>query len=53
MPDLGPQAAFIWASYAIVATVLGALIAHLITDGKRLAAELARLDGTRVPKANS
>lgn len=33
--DLGPHAAFIWASYAIVGLVLAGLIAWLSLDGRR------------------
>lgn len=33
--DLGPHAAYVWASYAIVAVVLAALAAWLIIDGRR------------------
>lgn len=33
--DLGPHAAFIWASYAAVALVLIGLIAWLLLDGRR------------------
>ena len=33
--DLGPHAAFIWASYAVVALVLAALAAWLVLDGRR------------------
>ena len=33
--DLGPHAAFIWASYAAVVAVLGALVAWLVLDGRR------------------
>jgi heme exporter protein D len=33
--DLGPHAAFVWAAYAIVATVLTGLIAWLVFDGRR------------------
>ena len=33
--DLGPHAAFVWASYSIVAAVLAALIAWLVLDGRR------------------
>ena len=39
--DLGPHAAFIWGSYAVVAIVLGALILWLWLDG---AAQKSRLD---------
>lgn len=33
--DLGPHAAFIWASYAAVAIVLLLLVAWLLWDGRR------------------
>ena len=33
--NLGPHAAFIWASYAAVAIVLVALVAWLLWDGRR------------------
>ena len=33
--DLGPHAAFIWASYAVVAVVLVVLVAWLVIDGRR------------------
>lgn len=33
--DLGPHAAFIWASYAVVALVLAALVGWLAFDGRR------------------
>ncbi len=33
--DLGPHAAFIIASYAIVAIVMAGLVAWLIADGRR------------------
>lgn len=33
--DLGPHAAFIWASYAAVAIVLAVLVAWLLWDGRR------------------
>ena len=32
--DLGPHAAFIWASYGVVALVLAVMIAWLIADGR-------------------
>ena len=44
MPDMGPHAAFIWSSYAIYSAVLGCLIAWLIFDGRKQAAELAKLE---------
>lgn len=33
--DLGPHAAFIWGSYGAVAVVIVALVAWLISDGRR------------------
>jgi heme exporter protein D len=33
--DLGPHAAFIWASYSIVVLVMAALVAWLNIDGRR------------------
>lgn len=33
--DLGQHAAFVWASYAIVAAVLATLITWLLFDGRR------------------
>jgi heme exporter protein D len=33
--DLGPHAAFIWASYAVVTVVLAGLIGWLVFDGRR------------------
>lgn len=33
--NLGPHAVFIWASYAAVTFVVGALIVWLIADGRR------------------
>lgn len=33
--DLGPHAAYIWASYAIAGMVLGGLLAWLVVDGRR------------------
>jgi len=33
--DLGPHAAFIWASYAVATAVLAALAAWLVLDGRR------------------
>jgi len=42
--DLGPHAAYIWASYALVALVLAGLIAWLIYDGRRQQRRLAELE---------
>jgi heme exporter protein D len=33
--DLGPHAAFIWASYAVATAVLATLAAWLVLDGRR------------------
>jgi heme exporter protein D len=33
--DLGPHAAFVWASYAVAALVLLGLVAWLVLDGRR------------------
>ena len=41
IPDLGPQAAYIWASYAAVTVVLAGLIAWLLITGHRLERKLA------------
>jgi heme exporter protein D len=38
--DLGPHAAFIWASYAAVALVILALLGWLVLDGRRQQADL-------------
>lgn len=42
--DLGPHAAFIWASYAAVGLVLGAVVAWLVFDGRRQRRRLAELE---------
>jgi heme exporter protein D len=44
LPDMGPHAAFIWLSYALEAAVLGGLIAWLVYDGRRQAADLAAIE---------
>lgn len=44
IPDMGPHAAFIWLAYAIMAAVLGALIAWLILDGRKQSRLLAQFD---------
>jgi heme exporter protein D len=41
--DLGPHASFIWSAYAIVAVVIGALIAWLVVDGRQQERRLADL----------
>lgn len=42
--DLGPHAAFIWASYAAFAVIIGLLIAWTMLDGRRQAKALADAD---------
>lgn len=39
--DLGPHAAFIWASYGAVALIVGALIGWTLFDARRQANALA------------
>jgi heme exporter protein D len=41
IPDMGPHATFIWASYALMAAVLAGLTIWLILDGRRQAQLLA------------
>ncbi len=42
--DLGPHAAFIWISYAVVAVTVVALIFWLIADGWKQSADLEALE---------
>ena len=42
--DLGPHAAFIWASYAAVGGTVAGLIIWLIADGRKQVADLNALD---------
>jgi heme exporter protein D len=42
--DLGPHAAFIWISYAVVAVTVTGLIVWLIADGWKQIADLAALE---------
>lgn len=48
--DLGPHAAFIWASYIIYAGVLVALVLWLAWDGSRLRSKLADLEARGVSR---
>ena len=52
MPDLGPHASFIWASYGIVAAAILALAMWLIFDGKRQAGLLRSLERDMADNAN-
>jgi heme exporter protein D len=51
--DLGPHAAFIWASYAAVAIVIGALIVWLVADGARYRRQLRDLEARGVRRRSS
>ena len=51
--ELGPHAAFIWASYAVFAAVLAAMIAWLWADGKRQMSALAALEARGVKRRTS
>lgn len=48
--DLGPHAAFIWASYAVYAVVLAVLIGWLVWDGRRIRSRLAELEARGVAR---
>ena len=55
IPDMGPHAAFIWSSYALMAAVLAGLIAWLVLDGRRqsrLLAEYEARSGKRASKGS-
>jgi len=51
--DLGPHAAFIWASYAAVTLVTGALVTWLVMDGRRQRAALLDLETRGVRRRSS
>ena len=51
--DLGPHAAFVWASYAVVAAVLTALIAWLVVDGRRQHRLIDELEARGVRRRSS
>lgn len=51
--DLGPHAAFIWASYGAVFIVLGLLIAWLAVDGRRQRRLLDELEARGVRRRSS
>ena len=48
--DLGPHAAYIWASYAVVALVLAGLVAWLVADGRHQQRLLDELDARGVKR---
>jgi len=51
--DLGPHAVFIWASYAVVALVLAALIIWLIADGRQLRRRLQDLEARGIRRRSA
>jgi len=51
--DLGPHAAFIWASYAAAAAVLAGLVAWLVFDGWRQGQALADLEAQGVTRRST
>ncbi len=51
--DLGPHAAFIWASYALFLIVLAGLIAWLVFDGRRQERALADLEARGVKRRSA
>ncbi len=51
--DLGPHAAFIIASYAVVAAVMLGLIMWLLADGRRHQRALAALEARGVRRRSS
>lgn len=52
LPDLGDHANFIWASYAIMFFVLGALVVWLFIEGRSLERRLTALED-RTGKRNA
>jgi len=46
--DLGPHAAYVWVAYAAVALVLAAMVAWLVTDGRRQQRLIDALEGRGV-----
>lgn len=51
--DLGPHAAFIWISYAAVTIVVAGLIAWLVFDGKKQAADFEALEKRGVKRRSA
>ena len=48
--DLGPNAGFIWASYAAAAIILAALVAWVVIDGRRQLRLIAELEARGVTR---
>lgn len=51
--DLGPYAGFIWASYGVAASIVAALIAWLVLDGRRQARALADLEARGIKRRSA
>jgi heme exporter protein D len=51
--DLGPHAAYIWTSYAVVALVLVGLVAWLVADGRHQQRLLDELDARGVRRRSA
>jgi heme exporter protein D len=51
--DLGPHAAFIWISYAVVTVTVIGLIIWLIADGRKQRSELDALEQQGVKRRSS
>ena len=51
--DLGPNAAYIIASYALVVLVVGGLIAGLVHDGRRNEQRLVELESRGVKRRSA
>jgi heme exporter protein D len=50
--DLGPHAAFIWASYALVGSTITGLITWLLWDGRRQKSTLEDLEARGIKRSN-
>lgn len=51
--DLGPHAAYIWASYTVVAVVLAVLIGWIVFDGRRQQRLLDELESRGVRRRSN
>jgi heme exporter protein D len=51
--NLGPFAAYIWASYGLAAVVIGGLILWLVHNGRRQAAALADLEARGIKRRSA
>lgn len=48
--DFGPHAAFIWASYAATALLVGLLIAFVVLEGRRYRRQLESLEARGITR---